>query len=72
VSLTANNPRCEGGRTLRAARESVGLTRARLADLADCSISSLGFIEQGATPERSAVLERAWDVIKQFQAERGS
>jgi transcriptional regulator with XRE-family HTH domain len=67
--VTTNNDNETDGGTLRAAREQVGLTRAQLAGLAGCAISSLGFIEQGAVPERSAVLERAWAVITQLQAE---
>jgi transcriptional regulator with XRE-family HTH domain len=54
---------------LRAARKAVGLTRAQLAGLTGCSISSLGLIEQGAVPKRSAVLERAWTVIDQAKNE---
>jgi transcriptional regulator with XRE-family HTH domain len=48
---------------LRAARQAVGLTRAQLAGLAGCSVSSLGFIEAGAVPRHSQVLERAYEVI---------
>jgi transcriptional regulator with XRE-family HTH domain len=58
------------GQHLRAAREQAGLTRAQLAGIARCSISSLGFIEQGAVPERSAVLDRAWRAIEQIRAAR--
>jgi hypothetical protein len=47
----------------------VGLTRAQLAGMAQCAVSSLGFIEQGAVPQRSAVLDRAWAVIDQLEAE---
>jgi transcriptional regulator with XRE-family HTH domain len=57
------------GSALRAARNAVGLTRAQLAGLTGCSISSLGLIEQGAVPKRSAVLERAWTVIDQAKNE---
>lgn len=61
--------KADGGRRLRAARKRVGLTRAQLAGLTECSISSLGFIEQGAVPRHSAVLERAWSVIESLEAE---
>lgn len=47
------------GRDLREAREAAGLTRAELAALTGCSISSLGNIEQGAVPKESRVLEAA-------------
>jgi hypothetical protein len=33
--------------------------------MARCSISSLGYMEAGAMPQRSAVLDRAWAVIRQ-------
>lgn len=46
------------------ARESAGLTRAQLAGLAGCSLSSLAAIEQGAVPKRSRVLAAAWDALR--------
>jgi predicted transcriptional regulator len=49
---------------LRSARKAVGLTRAQLAGLADCSISSLGDIEAGAVPRHSRVLQRAYQAIQ--------
>jgi transcriptional regulator with XRE-family HTH domain len=52
-----------GGHLLREARLSAGLTRAELASLVGCSYSMLGNIEQGAVPQRSAVLARAWAAI---------
>jgi transcriptional regulator with XRE-family HTH domain len=52
-----------GGQSLRAARESAGITRAQLAGLAGCSLASLAAIEQGATPRRSLVLDRAWAAL---------
>ena len=69
LATTNNEHRRGRGQTLRAAREHIGLTRAQLAGLAGCSVSSLGFIEQGAVPERSAVLDRAWAVIRELEAE---
>jgi predicted transcriptional regulator len=53
----------ERGHDLRASRESLGITRAQLAGLADCSLAQLTAIEQGAVPRRSAVLERAWAAL---------
>ena len=55
------------GRELRAAREAAGLTRAQLAGMAECSLSSLDAIEQGAVPKRSAVLERAFAVLEEME-----
>jgi transcriptional regulator with XRE-family HTH domain len=52
------------GRDLREARERLGLSRAQLAGLAGCGLASLGAIEQGAVPERSEVLERAWAALE--------
>lgn len=72
-SVTTNRSstrRGHPGLELRAAREGVGLTRAELAYRAQCAISSLGFMEAGAVPERSAVLDRAWGVIHRLEAER--
>ncbi len=59
------------GHDLREARRRVGITRARLADLADCSIASLDRIEQGAVPKRSRVLERAWMAIERAENKNG-
>jgi transcriptional regulator with XRE-family HTH domain len=53
----------EPGHDLRAARKRAGLTRAELAILAGCSMASLGNIEAGVIPKRSAVRESAWAVI---------
>lgn len=51
------------GHDLRRLREEAGLTRAQLAALADCSLTALGNIEQGAVPKRSRVLEAALATI---------
>ena len=51
------------GRDLRAARERLGISRARLAGLANVSLASLDRIEQGACPRRSRVLSQAWAVL---------
>jgi predicted transcriptional regulator len=56
---------------VRTRRHTLGVTQARLARLADCSVSSLALIEQGAVPRRSLVLERlnaALDAIEQVSA----
>jgi transcriptional regulator with XRE-family HTH domain len=51
------------GHELRRARESAGITRARLAGLAGCSLSQLAAIETGAVPKRSVVLDRVREVL---------
>jgi len=51
------------GEDLRAARQEAGLTRADLARLVGCSLASLGNLEAGAIPRRSAVLERVLAVL---------
>jgi transcriptional regulator with XRE-family HTH domain len=60
--VTASNTRQDGD-VLRATRKALGMTRAQLAAAAECSIASLGFIEAGAVPRRSQVLDRAWRVL---------
>lgn len=57
------------GEDLRASRERAGLTRARLAGLAGCSISTLAAIEQGAVPKRSGVLDRVAEVLAAREAD---
>jgi predicted transcriptional regulator len=68
-NMTTTNYNAGVNTDLRAARQAVGLTRARLAGLAGCSVSSLGFIEAGAVPRHSAVLDRAFMVIAQMRGE---
>jgi len=58
------------GQDLRNAREQLGISRARLAGLADCSLSSLAWIEQGACPRRSRVLVQAWAALAAVAANR--
>lgn len=58
-----------GGR-LRAERERLGITRARLAQLARCSLTSISNIEQGAVPERSRVLDAAFEALYALKDER--
>jgi transcriptional regulator with XRE-family HTH domain len=48
---------------LRTARERVGLTRAQLAGLAGCSLSTITNIEHGAVPRRSAILDRLQAIL---------
>jgi transcriptional regulator with XRE-family HTH domain len=60
------------GREVREARSRVGLTRAQLAGLAGCSLSTLGAIEAGAVPRRSPTLERVRAVLAQVDRERTS
>jgi predicted transcriptional regulator len=57
-------------RNLQETRRRLGLTQAQLAARADCSIASIGWMEQGAIPKHSAVLDRVWTVLKQLDAER--
>jgi transcriptional regulator with XRE-family HTH domain len=57
------------GAQLRARRDMLGVSRARLAGLAGCSVSALALIEQGAVPRRSAVLERAFSVLADLERE---
>lgn len=57
------------GANLREAREHAGLTRARLAGLAGCSISTLAAIEQGAVPKRSGVLLRVAEILAAHEAD---
>jgi transcriptional regulator with XRE-family HTH domain len=52
---------------LRAARQRVGMSRARLAGLVGCSPTSLANFEAGAIPKRSAVLERALAVLAEHE-----
>lgn len=58
------------GQELRAAREALGISRAQLAGLADCSLASLDKIEQGAVPRRSRVLAQAWAALASARSER--
>lgn len=51
------------GEELRNARLAAGLTQAQLAVRADCSLGSLGNMEAGVIPRRSAVLERVVVVL---------
>jgi transcriptional regulator with XRE-family HTH domain len=52
------------GPELRQARESVGLTRAQLAALANCSVGWVRWLEATAVaPASSPSLERIWRVL---------
>jgi len=70
MRVTATTNTNNVGQSLREAREHVDLTRAQLAELASCSIASLGNIEQGAVPKRSQVLEDALAAIARVNDER--
>ncbi|MGO8907365.1 MAG: helix-turn-helix domain-containing protein [Solirubrobacteraceae bacterium] len=63
--------RTSAGSDLRAERERLGVSRARLAGLANCSLASLGGIEQGACPRHSKVLERAWAALNGIEKAAG-
>lgn len=54
---------------LRERRRRLGLSRARLAGLARCSVTSIDNLEAGYVPEHSAVLARVLDVIDRLEAE---
>jgi predicted transcriptional regulator len=53
---------------LRERRRRLGLSRARLAGLARCSVTSIDNLEAGYVPERSGVLARVLDVLDQLEA----
>lgn len=63
MSATTTTEPGQTASELRAARERIGLTRAQVARLADCSLAQLGNLEAGAIPHRSAVLERVYAVL---------
>lgn len=48
---------------LRARREAAGLSQQRLAELAGCSIATIGLYEGAYSPARSTVLERVLAVL---------
>ncbi len=52
---------------LRRRRERLGLSRARLAGLARCSVSSIDNLEAGYVPQRSAVLGRIFAVLDRLE-----
>jgi transcriptional regulator with XRE-family HTH domain len=52
-----------GGGDLRSRRIAAGLTQQRVADLAGCSISIVGLLERGLTPEHSSVIPRILAVL---------
>ncbi len=59
--MTSNRKQGPGG--LRARREAAGLSQQRLAELAGCSIATIGLYEGGYSPSRSTVLERLLAVL---------
>jgi predicted transcriptional regulator len=66
----AASERTSAGSDLRAERTRLGISRAQLAGLADCSMAALGNIENGAVPKRSSVLERAFAALAALSADR--
>lgn len=56
------------GSELRAARERAGLTRAELAQLADCSLAHIANCEHGAVPRHSPTLDRVWALLDEKNA----
>jgi predicted transcriptional regulator len=54
---------------LRERRTRLGLSRARLAGLAGCSVTSIDNLEAGYVPSRSAVLARLLDVLDRLEAQ---
>ena len=54
----------EGG-GIRAARRDAGLSRQKLASLADCSVSYLQLLEGGFTPADSSVIPRIMRVLNE-------
>jgi transcriptional regulator with XRE-family HTH domain len=69
--MPTTHPRSTAGDDLRASRLRLGITRAQLAGLADCSYATLSQIEQGAIPRKSAVLQRAQQALATLAAEQG-
>lgn len=59
--MTPNRKCATGG--IRARREAAGLSQQRLAELACCSIATIGLYEGGYSPARSTVLERVLAVL---------
>jgi transcriptional regulator with XRE-family HTH domain len=51
------------GAPLREARVKVGLSRERLARLADCSTTAIAQFERGLQPDASPTLDRVWRVL---------
>lgn len=58
-----------GAQELRALRLKAKLSQQRLAELADCSLASVGLFESGYMPERSSVLERLLAVLTEVLAD---
>jgi len=54
---------------LRDRRRRLRLSRARLAGLARCSVTSIDNLEAGYVPERSAVLARVLDILDRLEAD---
>jgi predicted transcriptional regulator len=54
---------------LRERRHKLALSRARLAGIARCSVTSIDNLEAGYVPVRSAVLVRVLDVLDRLEAQ---
>jgi DNA-binding XRE family transcriptional regulator len=70
-SIIVMNDTKNRGHALAERRGKAELSRAQLADLVGCSISTLGAIEQGAVPARSNVLDRAEAALDRIEAAAG-
>lgn len=64
ITTRADRP----ARRLRERRLRLRLSRARLAGLARCSVTSIDNLEAGYVPTRSAVLARVLDVLDRLEA----
>jgi transcriptional regulator with XRE-family HTH domain len=58
------------GPELREAREACGLSRERLARLADCSYARVAQLELGMRPAHSPALARIWRVLDALRDDR--
>ena len=61
--MTAVAPSKPAGAQLKAARQSVGLSRQRLATMANCSTAWIQQLEAGVQPADSPTLERLWAIL---------
>jgi predicted transcriptional regulator len=56
------------GQRLRSRRDELGVSRAALAGLANCSVAFLANVEQGYSPKRSRALQQAWAALDRIEA----
>jgi transcriptional regulator with XRE-family HTH domain len=72
MTTTIITTRAAEARRLRACREAAGLTQRELALAAECSLTTVANVENGAVPTRSAVLDRIRAVLDpEDDADRG-